>query len=177
MDESEDVPCDAPTLIYLAKADAFDELLPHCAMRLVVTPGVWREAVEDGEAAGYADASVIREAEMAGHVTRVELSQSEAQRASTIASAHRLGQGESETLAIATPDGHVLVDDGRASRVALAMGYVPMSTLFLPLLAVQRRSLAGRRGKGVLRRIAQAANARAEAVIDLERRIDEEGAP
>ena len=176
MNQAEDVPSDATTLIYLAKADAF-ELAPACAMRLIATPAVWREAVEDGEDAGYADASLIRDAEKSGHVLRVALSQSESLAASRIASTHRLGQGESETLAIVTPDGRVLVDDGRATRVALALGYVAISTLFLPLLAVQLGGLETSHAKAVLRRLAQVASARAEAVIELERLIDEEGAP
>jgi len=175
MSRREDVPSDATTLIYLAKANEF-ELVPRCSIRLIATPAVWREAVEDGEAAGYADASLIRDAEKADRVVRVELSRSEAQAASTIASTHRLGQGESETLAIAIPDGRVLVDDGRASRVAMALGFRPISTLFLPLLAVQRRGLEASEAKTALRRLAQVASARAEAVIELERLIDEEGA-
>jgi predicted nucleic acid-binding protein len=167
MEHKEELPADASTLIYLAKARAFD-VVTACEMALLAVPGVWREAVEDAEAAGYADAAAIREAGRVGRVRRLDLHADQEQRASEIASTHRLGQGESETLAVAGSGERVLVDDGRATRVARALGLVPLSTLFLPVLAVRSGGMERRDALTRLHSIATAANARAETVITLE---------
>jgi len=169
------MPADATPFIYLAKADAF-ALAPACGMLLIATPAVWRESVDECEPAEYADAATIRVAEEAGWIRRAGLTEAQARTASQLGSMHRLGQGESETLAIAQPRSRVLVDDGRASRVAEALGLEPISTLFLPLLAVRARRLGGTEAKEQLRALARVANARAEAVIELERLIEKEGA-
>jgi predicted nucleic acid-binding protein len=167
MERDEEIPADATTLIYLAKARAYD-VITASQLTLLVPTGVWREAVEDGEAAGYMDAAAIREAERASRVRRLELVADQEQRASEIASTHRLGQGESEALAAAEPGGRVLVDDGRATRVAQALGLTPLSTLFLPVLAARVGGMTRRDAVARLRSIATAANARAETVITLE---------
>jgi predicted nucleic acid-binding protein len=101
-------------------------------------------------------------------VRRLDLTTKQEQRASQIASTHRLGQGESETLAAAESGGRVLVDDGRATRVAQALGLVPLSTLFLPVLAVRAGGMSESDALARLRSIATAANARAETVIALQ---------
>jgi predicted nucleic acid-binding protein len=161
------VPSDATTLIYLAKAGAFN-VVAACGMTILAPPAVWREAVEAGEAAGYADAARIREAERRGLITRIGLTSEQEARASATASSQRLGEGEAEALAIPEPGEWVLVDDGRAARVATALGLVPISTLFLPVLAARRARFARDEAIAALRAIAVAANARAEAVIELE---------
>jgi hypothetical protein len=152
---------------FVSKSRAYD-VITASQLRLLVSPGVWREAVEDGEAAGYADAGAIREPERIGRLRRQNLTTGQEERASVIASTHRLGIGESEALAVAEPGGRLLVDDGRATRVAQALGLVPLSTLFLPVLAVRAGGM--RRADALARRrsIASAANARAETVIALE---------
>jgi predicted nucleic acid-binding protein len=167
MAASEEIPADASTLIYLAKARAYD-VITACQLTLLAPAGVWREAVEDGEAAGYLDAAAIREAEIANRVKRLDLTANQGERASEIATTHRLGQGESEALALAAPGGRLLVDDGRAAKAAQALGLVPLSTLFLPALAVRVGRMSRRDALARLRSIATAANARAETVITLE---------
>jgi predicted nucleic acid-binding protein len=169
----EEIPADASTLIYLAKARAYD-VITACQLTLLAAAGVWREAVEDGEAAGYMDAAAIKEAEIANQLKRVDLTGNQEQRASEFATTHRLGQGESEALALASPGGRILVDDGRATKVAQALGLVPLSTLFLPVLAARAGQMSTRDALGMLRSIATAANARAEAVIVLEKWIRRE---
>src|SRR5712691_5998002 len=95
----EELPGDASTLIYLAKADAFGEAR-RCLERIVVPPAVWREAVEDAEQLAYPDVPRIRRAEDEGFVLRVELDDELQAVAGTIATEHRLGVGESEVLAL-----------------------------------------------------------------------------
>ena len=171
MDQTE-VPADASTLIYLAKADAF-EAAANCLGRLLVPPAVWREAVDDGARAGYADVPRIRLAEATGFVTRVTLSGEQQRRAGAIATDHRLGTGESEALAVAPEGRWVLVDDGRAARVAAAIGLVPISTLFLPVLGRRSRLLESAAASVLLRKLAVVMNARAETVYEIERVLAE----
>lgn len=168
--QEEGLPADATTLIYLAKADQF-AVVPQCGFALLCPPAVWREAVEEGEASGYGDVSSIRDAEQSAWIRRTDLTKDDERAASTIAMSHRLGHGESEVLALGRAAGRVVVDDGRAARVAESMGIQPISTLFLPALAVLRGNLDRSAATVALRAIARAASARAEAVIEIERLI------
>jgi predicted nucleic acid-binding protein len=167
MELPDEVPGDASTLIYLAKADAF-EAAASCVPTILVSPGVWRESVEAGEELGYPDVPRIRTAEATGSVRRVELSTIEAAAAGTIASHHRLGLGESEVLALARTGRRALVDEGRAARAARALGIVPISTLFLPVLGRRRGELGASGAIELLRRLAIVTGARAEVVFAIE---------
>ena len=168
--EQEELPADATTLIYLAKADGFD-LAARCLRGFVVPPAVWGEAVEAGERRGYPDAARIRVAEAAGFLRRIALPDAVEALSATIAAAHRLGLGESEVLALAHEPRRAIVDDGRAARVAESLGIQPLSTLFLPALGRQAGSLGEDEALAYVRSIAIAANARAEAVFVVERFI------
>jgi predicted nucleic acid-binding protein len=168
--EGEGVPSDATTLIYLAKADSFS-LVEQAGFTLSCPAAVWREAVEDGEAGAYEDVQSIRDAEATGWVRRVSLTRAQEATASAIATTHRVGQGESEVLALAASGGRALLDDGRAARVAESIGVMPISTLFLPAIAAARGSLSHAAAIEALRAIARAAGARAEAIIEVERFI------
>lgn len=169
--ERQELPGDASTLIYLAKADAFTDA-PGCIDRILVPPSVWREAVEDGERFSYPDVPRIRVAAEDGFVSRVELDDAAQALAGTIATEHRLGVGESEVLALGRGGGRALVDDGRAARVASALGIVPVSTLFLPVLGC-RRGMGQAAAIDFLRRLAIVTGARAETVFEIERFIEE----
>ncbi|MGH3082617.1 MAG: hypothetical protein ACRDNP_00900 [Gaiellaceae bacterium] len=168
--QGEEVPADATTLIYLAKADQFS-VVPLCGFALLCPSAVWREAVEEGEASGYGDVSVIVDAERSGWIRRTGLTAYQEKTASSIATSHRLGLGESEVLALAAATGRAVIDDGRASRVAESIGVTPISTLFLPAIAATRRSLDRSGATASLHAIARAAGARAEAVNEIERLI------
>lgn len=168
-----ELPCDASTLIYLAKADAFSEAV-RCVGPLVVTPSVWREAVEEGERIGAPEVPRIREAEMEGLLHRVDLDETEQKLAESLAVEQRLGAGESEVLALATTTGQAVIDEGRASRVAEAVGITPVSTLFLPLVGRQQRALQTREALALLRRLAVVTGARAEVVFRLESELRKE---
>lgn len=166
MESPEDLPADATCLIYLAKIDSF-ESVALCVPRLLVAPGVWREAVLDGERLGYADPARIRQADTVGFLVRSDLDVATARQASVIAESWRLGQGESETLALGLERGKAIVDDGRAARVAQAIGVEPVSTLFLPALGALRgtkRDVA----LELLHALAVVASARAESVLVIE---------
>jgi predicted nucleic acid-binding protein len=164
--DPDELPADASCLIYLAKIDGF-ALAARCLSALVVAPAVWREAVEDGERLGYADAVNITEAHEAGFLARIELDESSTAFAGQLAATWRLGQGEGETLAIGSRIGRVVVDDGRAARVAHTLGIEPVSTLFLPALGAVRE-LDAASALTFARDLAVVMNARAEALIAVE---------
>lgn len=166
MKEEEELPADASTLIYLAKADAFTEAA-ECLASLLIPPSVWREAVEEGERIGAPEVPRIHAAVGASFIRRVSLGREEQRLADAIATEHRLGAGESEVLALAKAFGRAVIDEGRASRVAEALGIVPVSTLFLPVLGRQR-GMTAPGSIALLRRLAVVAGARAEAVLALE---------
>src|SRR2546430_13424847 len=94
----EGIPGDASTLIYLAKANVF-ERAHQCVSTILVSPSVWREAVDQG---GAQEIPRIRAAADAGSLRLVQLSEREEALAAAIAGADRLGAGESEGLALAT---------------------------------------------------------------------------
>ena len=167
MELPEECPADASSLIYLAKADAFSEA-GRCLRTLLVPPTVWEESVEAGIRIGAPEVSTIRPAADRGFLRRVELSAEQETLASTIASGHRLGGGESEVLAIGTEIGSAVVDEGRATKVAAQLGITVVSTLFLPVVGHHRGGLTERQAIAFLRRLATATGARADAVYAIE---------
>src|SRR5712691_11472860 len=144
--QEEELPADASSLIYLAKADAFAAAF-SCVGGLLAPPAVWREAVEAGEHIGAAEVPRIRAAAEQELLRIVELSTDQQELAATIAAQHRLGLGESEVLALGTAIGRAIVDEGRATRAADALAILPVSTLFLPVLG--RRSGSVDEGEAV----------------------------
>jgi predicted nucleic acid-binding protein len=169
----EEAPADASTLIYIAKANAFGEVA-QCVRRMFVPPAVWREAVVEGDRVGAADVPQIRAAEAAGGIERVELSDSDLGLAGMIAVQNRLGSGESEVLAIGSSLGRAIVDEGRASRVARAMGIVPVSTLFLPVVGRNSGQLSSSDAVKLLRRLATVTGARSDVVQRIEMELQRE---
>lgn len=162
-------PVDASTIIYIAKADAFEDVA-LCVPRLLIPPAVWHEAVDEGERIGAFEVPRIRAAGTAGTVQTVELSASKHGLAATIATQHRLGRGESEVLAVGRRTGACIVDEGRASRVARALGLAPVSTLFLPVAGVSSGRLSPRDARALLGRLAAVTGAR----VDVVQRIEQE---
>lgn len=171
---SQELPGDASTLIYLAKANAFDEARA-CLDAILVPPAVWRESVEAGERIGAPEVGRIKEAVEAGFLRRVELREDVEEIANRIAAEHRLGPGESEVLALASGRCRAIVDEGRAARVARSLGITAVSTLFLPVLGRQRGGLAAEDAVRLLHRLAVVAGARADAVLMIEMYLREEG--
>ena len=166
MESIEELPADASCLIHIARIDAFQRAT-RCVDSLVVGPAVWREAVEDGERYGYEDAQRIRDAAETGFVRKVDLEPDVAAFAGSLAATWRLGQGESEALALGREHGRAVVDDGRAARVAVTVGIEPVSTLFLPALGALR-GLEHEEAVQLLRQLAVVMSARAETVFAVE---------
>ena len=158
----DEIPADASTLIYLAKAGCVD-LAARCAGGLLATPGVWREAVDDGEIRGAPEISALRQSERAGTIRRVPLDAGQARRAKEIAAGYRLGVGESEVLAIGADVRFALVDDARAARVARSIGLSVASTLAVPLIGVHAGVVDTGAAVEMLDRLAEVTHARADA--------------
>ena len=160
-------PADASSLIYIAKADAFEEIV-SCVDKIEVAPSVWREAVDAGEAIGASDVPRMREAEARGFLRRVSLAADQVALAASTAAEHRLGRGESEMLVLAQRGAQAIVDEGRAARAAQRLGILPVSTLFLPVLGRARGTLTAGDAVELLRRLAIPTGASAEAVYTIE---------
>ncbi len=165
-----EVPADASSLIYLAKADAFDAAT-RVARPILAPPSVWREAVIAGGEVGAAEVPRIRLAEEQGLLERVELADSETLRAARIAAHHRLGAGESEVLAIASITGWAIVDEGRATRVARSLGVTPVSTLFLAIAGYAAGDLDQGQALELLRRVAIVLGVRSDVTLALEHEL------
>lgn len=166
---------DASTLIYVAKADAYEEA-ERCIGTMLVAPSVWGEAVDAGEARGAPEVRRIRRACELGYLEAVGLSSEEHAAADRIAEDQGLGRGESEVVALALHrTGMAVIDEGRGTRVALAFGLEVASTLFLPLLARRRGSMSAPSAVRLLRRLAEATGARADTVFRIEEEIRRAG--
>jgi predicted nucleic acid-binding protein len=168
----EETPADASSLIYIAKADAFDGVAR--VRKLLAPPAVWREAVVDGDRVGAAEVPRIRAAEAASALERVALSASEQRLAGTIAVENRLGSGEREVLAIGLSLGRAVIDEGRASRVGRALGIIAVSTLFLPVVGWRSGGLSRRDAIALLRRLAAVTGARSDVVQEIENEFGRE---
>lgn len=166
----QEVPADASSLIYLAKADAFDEAA-RVARPILASPSVWREAVTAGEEVGAPEVPRIRLAEEQDLLKRVELADPERLRAARIAAHHRLGAGESEVLAIASITRWAIVDEGRATRVARSLGVTPVSTLFLAIAGYEAGDLDQSQALELLRRLAAVIGARSDVTLALENEL------
>jgi predicted nucleic acid-binding protein len=163
----DEIPADASTLIYLAKAGCVD-LAARCTGGLLATPGVWREAVDEGERRGAPEVPILRQS---GAIRRVPLDAGHAQRAKQIAVAYRLGVGESEVLSIGADVRFVLVDDARAARVARSIGLSVASTLAVPLIGFRAGMLDAGAATELLDRLAEVTHARADTYLRVQREI------
>lgn len=162
-------PADASSLIYLARADAFPALAPVVG-RLLAPPGVWFEAVEEGERIGAPEVPRIHRAKELGLLERVSLDASERKRADGLRR-QGLGRGECEVLAIGARTRTVVIDEGRGSRVARASGLEPISTLQLVVLAFRQGNLDARAAHELARELAKVMNVTAEVFTAIERRL------
>lgn len=163
-------PIDASSLIYLAKADAF-RLLELCEGPIAVPPTVWDEVVDAGERRGAAEVPRVRRALESGWLRMAPLTPAARRRAGAIRRAYSLGAGESEVIASATRSGLVVLDEGRATRVAETLNLLPVPTILLPVIGRERQLLDESEALELLERLAVVSAARAEQLIHLQRRI------
>ena len=163
----QEIPADASSLIYLAKADAF-HFAARVAKPILVTPSVWREAVVAGQDVGAAEVPRILVAEQQGQSRRIELAEPEIRLAGTIASQHRLGSGESEVLAVAAIGRWAIIDEGRATRVARSRGILPVSTILLAVVGYTSGDLDADEAREFLHRIARTVGVRSDVLLALE---------
>ena len=169
-----ELPADASSLIYLAKADAFEEVA-LCVRTIQVPPAVWREAVEDGERIGAPEVPRIRDAFEAGSLQHLrDLTATQTRLAGTIAGENRVGSGESEVLAVARPGARVILDEGRATRVARSLGVIPLPTLFLPVIGHRAGDLALNDALDLLRRLAAVTGVRSDTALVIEQELRKE---
>lgn len=166
------VPADASSLIYLAKADAFREAHSSVGM-LLAPPAVWQEAVEAGIDKGIADPQRILSAQSAGWVRATPIGAQREHTARVLARQYRLGRGETQVLAMGKRATRVLIDDLRAVRVAVALGFTPVSTVLLPVLGVRERGLSRQVAMDMLRRLAAVVTLPAQQLQRLEAMLGE----
>lgn len=163
-------PGDASTLIYIAKADAFEEAVT-CVGPIGAPPTVWSESVEAGERIGAPEVTRIRAAAEMSLVRRENLDEEVDDLATSVATEHRLGGGESEVIALATRTGTALLDEGRATRAAAALGISVISTLFLPVVGLRSGRVDEERAVTLLRRLAPGTGATAAVVQTIEQHL------
>lgn len=166
----QEIPADASSLIYLAKADAFD-LAARVAMPILVPPSVWREAVVAGQEVGAAEVLRIPVAERQRQLQRIDLAEPEIRLAGTVASQHSLGSGESEVLAVSAIGRWAIVDEGRATRVARSRGVLPISTVLLSVVGFRSGDLGADEAGEFLHRVASAVGLRTDVLLALEREL------
>ena len=162
-----EIPVDASSLIYIAKCDGF-RVFARCVPVLIAPPAVWSEAVDAGERIAAPEVVRIREAEAAGSLQRVDLEREQAKDARSLSRRHGLGQGESEVLALARAQGVCVIDEGRGTRVAKALGIEAIPTLLVPAFGARAGMITRRVGLAMLRCLAIVSSARAEVVFRIE---------
>lgn len=162
----QEIPADASTLIYLAKADVFQQVA--FLAPILCTPGVWRESVEQGRRVGATDVEAIEDAERQGLIKRTGLDAAIARKARRLATDKALGVGESEVLAMVGGGEMVLLDEGRATRVAMALGLTPISALLVPILGVWLGHLTILEARNLVRLIAVPSSVKSATLLKIE---------
>lgn len=157
-------------MIYVAKADAFEEAVA-CVGPIGASPSVWSESVEAGERIGAPEVTRIRVAADMSFVQHVSLDEELDGLATSVATEHRLGAGESEVIALATRTGTALLDEGRATKAAAALGVLVISTLFFPVIGLQAGRIDQERAVALLRRLAPGTGATAAVVQTIEQHL------
>ncbi len=156
-------------MIYLAKADAFNALVPNFGA-LLAPPDVWFEAVEEGERIGAPEVTLIRKAHDQGIVRQVALKAAEAKQAKGLR-ARGLGRGESEVLVFGVRTGSVVIDEGKGSRVARELGLQVVSVLQIPVIHFGSGHVSQGEAIEWSRRLAEVMNVKAEVLTAIERRL------
>ena len=119
---------DASALIALAKTGRL-RLLPEVYGEGAITPAVRREVVEEGRAVGAPEVRKIERAIEVQWIREVRLTVAEKKLARQMVTGARLGQGESESLALArSRNWTVVLDDKEARWLAETAGVEYLGT-------------------------------------------------
>ncbi len=170
MPSAGEIPADASSMIYVAKANAV-ELLHRVFPRVDVPPAVWREAVIRGEEKGAPEVIRIRQAERRAWLRQTTLTPAQHRASRSLAAASRLGEGESQVIAVTRPGQRCILDDKRAVRVARNRGIRPISTLLVPVIGWRRNLINADEAVRLVRLLGVASGALAETTLVLEEEI------
>lgn len=133
---------DASPLIYFSKMDALNYLAATFGS-VGVAPAVHHEAVVVGLERGFPDAIRIERAFNNGWLVLVSLTETERNMAVQIQKEHRLGSGESETIACCVRRSTTaLLHDRKARRVAVEYGVSTWKPGDILLLALIRHQIS-----------------------------------
>src|SRR6266536_4847123 len=89
----------------------------------------------------------------------------------SLAAASRLGEGESQVIAVTRPGQRCILDDKRAVRVARNRGIRPISTLLVPVIGWRRNLINADEAVRLVRLLGVASGALAETTLVLEEEI------
>ncbi|PKO20392.1 MAG: hypothetical protein CVU38_20345 [Chloroflexi bacterium HGW-Chloroflexi-1] len=158
---------DTSALIYLSKTDLLTLAQRVCA-GLVITTGVYEEAVVRGRASGYRDAERIAKAIQDQLVQVVALNESDCQRLNQAGFSSGLGNGERETIVEAlTQNCLAVLDDARARSAAVILGAMLCRSETLLVEALVRNLISLLEFETVLLRLAQVRGMRADDLAEL----------
>lgn len=126
--ESLPVVPDSSPLILLAKLERV-ELLTKLYGKVIMTPGVWEEAITRGKALGARDAAYLEKIALDNQFDRVRLTRREKELVQRLREEAGIGLGEAEVLATAKHGkGLALLDDKGARAVAVGLGVAHTGT-------------------------------------------------
>jgi len=158
---------DASAIIYLSKANLLSLAAQVCG-GLVITTGVYEEAVVHGREAGYRDAETIDRAVQGQLIRVVSLKETSRQRLAQAGFPSRLGRGEKETTIEALEQGCLAVlDDGRARAAAAVLGATLCRTETLLVEALVRSLIGLVEFETALLRLAQVRGMRPDDLAEL----------
>lgn len=119
---------DSSPLIVLGKLERAG-LLPKLYGKVIVTPGVWEEAIAQGKAMGARDASCLEKAAHENRFDRARLTERENGLAQTLRGEAGIALGEAEVLAVAKSRAALaILDDKGARAVAVGLGIAHTGT-------------------------------------------------
>lgn len=158
---------DSSALIYLSKAG----LLPLATQvwgELLITSGVYHEAVTKGRIAGHRDSVAIEAAVKQRLVTVVSLGASSQKQLNNAGFSTSLGVGEKETIIEALVEGCLAVlDDNKARATAVVLGSTFCRTEMLLVEALVRQRILVAEFEALLLRLAGVRNMKSEELAEL----------
>jgi len=158
---------DASAIIYLSKADLLTLAAQVCG-ELVITTGVYQEAVVRGQEAGYSDAGRIAKAVQDRRVRVVSLTEASRKRLEEAGFPPSLGMGEQETIIEALEQECLAVlDDGRARAAAVVLDTTLCRTETLLVEALVRNLIGLAEFEETLLRLARVRGMRPDDLAEL----------